>query len=187
MELIAKIRAEIERRLNLIVKGLDFFTAEVELRGLLSFLDTLQEPEKPKWDDSDMRYDENELLSRFAFYTYKDEPDVLYLSNLFVEESFRNIGIGTKILAAAEKVAETLGATSICLKVKWGSHANAWYRKNGYGYVAFEDGYDWLEKTLEYMKPKQEPEVDLEKEIRSERKKTVGHIRPDERRTKPYG
>ena len=84
-------------------------------------------------------------------------------SHLFVEESFRNIGIGTKILAAAEKVAETLGATSICLKVKWGSPANAWYRKRGYGYVAFEDGYDWLEKTLEYMKPKQEPEVDLEK------------------------
>lgn len=56
-------------------------------------------------------------------------------------------------MRAAEKVAETIGATTICLKVKQDSPANAWYRKNGYGYVAFEDGYDWLEKNLEYMKP----------------------------------
>jgi hypothetical protein len=47
-----------------------------------------------------------------------------------------------------------------------GSPANSWYRKHGYGYMTFEGDYDWLEKTLEYMKPKQEqPEVDLEKEI----------------------
>ena len=94
-------------------------------------------------------YNEEDLQTRFAFYTYKNEPGALYLSNLFVEEASRNRGLGTKILKAAEKVAETIGASSIGLKVKQDSPANAWYRKNGYGYVASEDGYDWLEKSLE--------------------------------------
>ena len=96
---------------------------------------------------------EEDIQTRFAFYTYKDDPSTLYLSNVFVEETSRKHGFGTRILKAAEKVAETIGATTICLKVKQDSPANAWYRKNGYGYVAFEDGYDWLEKNLEYMKP----------------------------------
>ena len=96
---------------------------------------------------------EEDIQTRFAFYTYKDDPSVLYLSNVFVEEASRNHGFGTRILMAAEKVAEVIGATTISLKVKQDSPANAWYRKNGYGYVTFEDGYDWLEKKLEYMKP----------------------------------
>lgn len=98
-------------------------------------------------------YREEGIQTRFAFYTYKDDLGTLYLSNVFVEEASRNHGFGTRILIAAEKVAETIGATTISLKVKQDSPANAWYRKNGYGYVAFEDGYDWLEKNLEYMKP----------------------------------
>ncbi len=107
-------------------------------------------------------YAKNELKStelsdegvhtRFAFYTYRDEPEILYLSNVYVEESSRNNGLGTLILKAAEKVAETIGAKSIRLKVKRGSPVKAWYRKHGYDYIAFEDGYDWLEKTLEYSK-----------------------------------
>lgn len=44
MNIIETIRAEIERRLSNIVTGLDF-TAEIELKGLLSFIDTL--PEQP--------------------------------------------------------------------------------------------------------------------------------------------
>ena len=98
-------------------------------------------------------YDEENLQTRFAFYTYKDDPSVLYLSNVFVEETSRNHGFGTRILKAAEKVAEAIGAITIRLKVKQDSPANNWYRKHGYAYMTFEDGYDWLEKNLEYMKP----------------------------------
>ena len=98
-------------------------------------------------------YDEENLQARFAFYTYKDDPSTIYLSNVFVEETSRNKGFGTKILAAAEKVAETFGATSIRLKVKRDNPAHAWYQKHGYSYITFEDEYDWFEKTLEYMKP----------------------------------
>ena len=105
---------------------------------------------KNEWSDD---YREEDIQTRFAFYTYKDDPSTLYLYNVFVEEASRNHGFGTKILSAAEKVAETIGATTIRLKVKQDSPANNWYRKNGYGYVSFEGEYDWLEKNLEYMKP----------------------------------
>ena len=111
-----------------------------------------QKEQKPaEWSED---YREEDIQTRFAFYTYKDDPSVLYLSNVFVEETSRNHGFGTRILKAAEKAAEAIGAITICLKVKQDSPANAWYRKRGYGYVAFEDGYDWLEKNLEYLKPK---------------------------------
>ena len=119
---------------------------------VVNFLKSLRPQPKQEWNED---WREEDIQTRFAFYTYKNEEDdgVLYLSNVFVEEASRNHGFGTRILRAAEKVAETIGATTICLKVKQDSPANAWYRKNGYGYVAFEDGYDWLEKNLEYMKP----------------------------------
>ena len=123
------------------------------------------QPVKQEWSED---WREEDIQTRFAFYTYKNEEDdgVLYLSNVFVEEASRNHGFGTRILRAAEKVAETIGATTICLKVKQDSPANAWYRKNGYGYVAFEDDYDWLEKNLEYMKPQPKQEWS-EEEIRT--------------------
>lgn len=123
------------------------------LEGKQCIEDKYKEQKPPEWSDG---YSEDELQTRIAFYTYKDEDGILYLSNLFVEETSRNQGFGTKILKAAEKFAEAIGAISIRLKVKQDSPANAWYRKNGYGYMTFEDGYDWLEKTLEYLKPKQE-------------------------------
>lgn len=94
--------------------------------------------------------DEENLCTRFAFYTYKDEDRVLYLANVFVEETSRNKGFGTRILKAAELVAKTIGATIIRLKVKQDSPANALYRKNGYKYLTYDnDNYDWLEKNLE--------------------------------------
>ena len=120
----------------------------------LMWLDSLLERgnllPRQEWSED---YCDEDLRTRFAFYTYKDEDNVLYLSNVFVEETSRNKGFGTKILAAAEKVAETIGATNIRLKVKQDSLANAWYRKHGYNHMSVEDGYDWLEKTLEYLKP----------------------------------
>lgn len=120
-----------------------------------------QKEQKPAWSED---YREEDIQTRFAFYTYKDDPGVLYLSNVFVEETSRNHGFGTRILKAAEKAAEAIGAIKICLKVKQDSPANAWYRKHGYGYVAFDDGYDWLEKNSEYLKPAQPAEWSEEDE-----------------------
>lgn len=113
------------------------------------YMDEMRGREQEQPDNWDDEYREDELLTRFAFYTYKDEDSVLYLSNVFVEETSRNKGFGTKILAAAEKVAETIGAINIRLKAKKDSPANSWYRKHGYGYMTFEGDYDWLEKKLD--------------------------------------
>lgn len=154
-------------------------------RDVRSLLDYPIKQKPAEWSEE---YREEDLRTRFAFYTYKDEDSVLYLSNVFVEESSRNKGFGTKILAAAEKVAETLGAIQIRLKVKQDSPANAWYRKHGYGYMAFEDGYDWLEKTLEYLKPvKQEWSEEDEKRVKQLIYDTE-HIRAEyEKRKKELG
>lgn len=108
----------------------------------------LREHKSTEWDREDVH-------TRFAFYTYGNEPEVLYLSNVFVEESSRNNGIGTLILEAAEKVAETIGATSICLKVKQDSRAAKFYYKNSYNHIIFEGDYEWLEKKLAYDEAKQ--------------------------------
>lgn len=105
-----------------------------------------REEQKPaEWEDE---YREEDLQTRFAFYTYKNEPDVLYLSNLFVEEASRNKGLGTKILNAAEDVAEDIGANKIRLMVKWDSPVKIWYHKHGYTHFAHAGKYDWLEKSL---------------------------------------
>lgn len=152
-----KILAELERRIGICKRVTEderneedmklYYMGKVvaleEIRHLASYL---QQEQPDNWDDE---YREDELLTRFAFYTYKDEDSVLYLSNVFVEETSRNKGFGTKILAAAEKVAETIGAINIRLKAKKDSPANSWYRKHGYGYMTFEGDYDWLEKKLD--------------------------------------
>ena len=118
-------------------------------------------------------YDEDKLQTRFAFYTYKDEPSVLYLSNVFVEKACRTPGYGTRILKAAEKVAEVVGATTIRLKVKQESLANAWYRKNGYSFMVFEDGYNWLEKNIEYMKPNKQELSEEDERMQKEVEKMI--------------
>lgn len=138
--------------------GKKYYAKEMRCNGMTV---KVVEPKPAEWKDE---YREEDIQTRFAFYTYKDDPSTLYLSNVFVEEASRNHGFGTRILKAAEKAAEAVGATTISLKVKQDSPANAWYRKNGYGYVCFEDGYDWLEKNLEYMKPKKEVEWSEEDE-----------------------
>ena len=166
-KLIAELKRQ-KREMELSIKSQGDYGQSCQIvayEDILSFITSLQQEQSDNWDK---QYQEDDLRTRFAFYTYKDEDSVLYLSNVFVEEASRRKGFGTKILQAAENVAETIGAISIRLKVKQNSPANDWYRKHGYGYLAFEGKYDWLEKNLEYLKSKQEhPEVDLEKEITS--------------------
>jgi ribosomal protein S18 acetylase RimI-like enzyme len=118
-------------------------------------------------------YNEDKLQTRFAFYTYKDEPSVLYLSNVFVEKACRTPGYGTRILKAAEKVAEVVGATTIRLKVKQESLANAWYRKNGYSFMTLEDGYNWLEKNIECMKPNKQELSEEDERMQKEVEKMI--------------
>ena len=131
----------------------------LEHKCAISAVKELYEQKPTEWKQE---YREEDLQTRFAFYTYKDDPSVLYLSNVFVEESSRNHGFGTRILKSVEKVAETIGVNSVRLKVAENSPAYDWYCKYGYRYLVHEDGYDWLEKNLEYMKP--HPKVEWSEE-----------------------
>lgn len=90
-----------------------------------------------------------DILQRFSFYSYKDEPNVLYLSNVFVNEEYRNKGIGTKILKIADEVSTYLKCNSIRLKTENGSNAESLYRKNGYKILTEEGKQIWLEKQAE--------------------------------------
>ena len=141
---------EEEYTLNRIIEYLEDEDCPSEWRNLLLDIHNLpyekQKEQKPaEWESE---YAEEDLQTRFAFYTYKDEPKMLYLSNLFVEESSRNHGYGTRILEATEEVADVFGANFIRLKVKKDSPVNEWYRKHGYELNCTEDDYDWLEKDL---------------------------------------
>jgi len=93
-----------------------------------------------------------DILHRFSFYSYKDEPNVLYLSGLYVNEEYRNKGIGTKILEVADEVVKILNCRTIRLKTKKDSDAERLYRTHGYNSLALaiEDKDEiWLEKQGE--------------------------------------
>jgi len=91
-----------------------------------------------------------DILHRFSFYSYKDEPNVLYLSGLYVNEECRNKGIGTKILEVADEVAKSLNCHAIRLKTKKDSNAERLYRTHGYNSLATEErDWIWLEKQGE--------------------------------------
>lgn len=102
------------------------------------------------WLEKQGEQDNNEdsnILQRFSFYSYKDEPNILYLSGLYVNEECRNKGIGTKILEVADEVAKSLNCHAIRLKTKKDSNAERLYRIHGYNGLTIEASDEiWLEK-----------------------------------------
>ncbi len=102
------------------------------------------------WLEKQVSQDNTEdvdILHRFSFYSYKDEPNVLYLSGLYVNEECRNKGIGTKILEVADEVAKSLNCHAIRLKTKKDSNAERLYQTHGYNSLATEERDEiWLEK-----------------------------------------
>ena len=88
---------------------------------------------------------------RFALYTYNDEPDVTYLSNVRVDPKSRGRGIGDKILKDAEEMAIQHNSRVICLKVLINSWMHDWYSRHGFvDYADDEDSkYVWMNKVLE--------------------------------------
>ena len=106
------------------------------------------------WLEKQGEQDNNEdeaILHRFSFYSYKDEPNILYLAGLYVNDKYRNKGIGTKILEVADEVAKSLNCHTIRLKTKKDSNAERLYQTHGYNSLAIE-GRDkiWLEKQGEH-------------------------------------
>lgn len=94
-------------------------------------------------------YDDEDILQRFSFYSYKDEPNIIYLSGLYVNAKHRNKGIGTKILTIADEVAVSMGCNVIRLQTEIGSNAERLYRRKGYDTFKREGNQVWLEKQAE--------------------------------------
>jgi len=93
-------------------------------------------------------FNNTENTFRFAMYQYDDDPDIIYLSNVFVSSEYRGIGLGDGILNAADRIAENKGAKTIFLKVKKGSFAHNWYKRHSYA----DDQIDEEDNTMIWMK-----------------------------------
>lgn len=102
------------------------------------------------------------ILHRFSFYSYKDEPNILYLAGLYVNDEYRNKGIGTKILKIADEVAVSMKCSSILLKTEIGSNAERLYKNNGYSVFRREENQVWLEKQSEQKQETNYPKFDLD-------------------------
>ena len=138
------------------------------------------------WIEKQGNQDNNEdvdILQRFSFYSYKDEPNVLYFSGLYVNEEYRNKGIGTKILKIADKVSTSMECNYIRLKTESGGDAERLYKENGYNTLKKEGNQVWLEKKgeqkpINMIEPKFKPgDKIVEKDIYECGSGTIKEIR----------
>ena len=75
---------------------------------------------------------ENDVVAFLSIEVHMDE-DYIYLDDFSVAEEYRNKGIGTKLIHAAEKYAEEIGITKIILHVeKANDGAYRLYSRLGY-------------------------------------------------------
>lgn len=86
--------------------------------------------------------------SSFCLYAYNDDSDSIFLSNLEVNNDFRNNGIGNFMLdLAVNHLAPNLGRTKLYLCVDEKSWMFDWYKRKGFKFVGknYErDGYVWV-------------------------------------------
>ena len=138
-----------------ILKGETGYTSKEDTDKYVTWL---EKQDKLENNDTD-------ILNRFSFYSYKDEPNILYLSELYVNKEQRNKGIGTKILKIADKVAASMKCNLIRLKTEIGSNAERLYRKNGYNSLMMEGNQVWLEKQGEKKLSENAKTLDADKVI----------------------
>lgn len=81
--------------------------------------------------DKVLIYLENEI-SKIVLYTYKDNPEILYIANLSVDANMRNKGIGTQLLSIAEDIADQINIKTIILFVEKNTWMQKWYNRLGY-------------------------------------------------------
>lgn len=87
-------------------------------------------------------------ISRFSLHYYENDLETVYLFSLFVEEKYRNQGLGSTILEYAESFAREKGFNTIILKVKKDTWQEKWYESKGYCFKTQEEIFNWLEKKI---------------------------------------
>lgn len=87
---------------------------------------------------------------RFALYSYSDEPEIIYLSNVFVNEDCRGRGFGNNILQKAAEEARATGGSYLRLKCLSTSWMHVWYKKHGFSDLCADkdESYFWMEKKI---------------------------------------
>ena len=91
---------------------------------------------------------ENDVVAFLSIEVYRDE-DYIYLDDLSVAEGYRNKGIGTKLIHAAEKYAEKIGVTKVVLHVeKANEDAYRLYLRLGYSEDADEGSRIRMNKSV---------------------------------------
>lgn len=91
---------------------------------------------------------ENDVVAFLSIEVYRDE-DYIYLDDLSVAERYRNKGIGTTLIYAAEKYAEEIGITKIVFHVeKTNEDAYRLYSRLGYSEDAEEGSRIRMNKSV---------------------------------------
>lgn len=91
---------------------------------------------------------ENEVVAFLSIEVYRDE-DCIYLDDFSVTEKYRNKGIGTRLIHAAEKYAEESGIAKIVLHVeKANEGAFRLYSRLGYSEDANEGSRIRMHKSV---------------------------------------
>lgn len=90
--------------------------------------------EKTSWGRRIM-FSGNNSDIRFALYYYNDDPETLYLANLFVDEKLRKNGLGNEIINYVFDYAKTNHYRSIILNVVKDSWVQKWYERKGFQYI----------------------------------------------------
>lgn len=95
--------------------------------------------EKTEWGNRIM-FSNDDSTIRFALYTYDDDPNTLYFSNLFVDDNIRGNGLGDEILNYVFNYAKSKSYNSIILNVVKNSWVRKWYERKGFHYLEDCDG-----------------------------------------------
>lgn len=95
-------------------------------------------------------YSTNYQKIKFTLYAYEDDPNIIYLSNVRIDESLQGQGYGNEILKEAEQQALSKGFSTIELKVLINSWTHDWYRRHGYSDLCYDENknYIWMKKEL---------------------------------------
>ena len=90
---------------------------------------------------------ENYVIAFLSIEVHRDE-DYIYLDDFSVAEGYRNHGIGTKLIHAAEKYAKEIGITRIVLHVeRTNTDAYRLYSRLGYSEDAFDGNRIRMKKS----------------------------------------
>ena len=87
---------------------------------------------------------------RFALYVYNDEPETVYLANVFVYKKSRGHGIGNNILTIAEQEVVKMNADILCLKCLKDSWVHNWYKEHGFEDLCLDNStkFMWMKKDI---------------------------------------